>query len=297
MKLKKTVFVMILMALLISVTALSVYADMGPKPSVRVKFSGIGDRVCYATLLSERDSTGPSSVWDGDPEHANHKGIYEWYALPEEIWEAFVYYSDPDGYYFLQEGWLVSDSEPLEWTYYPPSSFKVLLYFPEDASFISSGIYERYAFDSYFSMSVGEGTLGTGEVKIEKSYDYTVEAAALLARIVGTVLLELEVAFIFGLWHKRQLAVILCTNAVTQIILNVALSATAHFHGHLAFLLNYVGWEVVVVIVEAFTYCILLNRISGVKRRKIWLVLYAALANILSLLAGLWLETYIPAMF
>lgn len=42
--------VMLLLALL----AFPVGADMGPKPSVTVNFDGLSDRVCYATLLSDR---------------------------------------------------------------------------------------------------------------------------------------------------------------------------------------------------------------------------------------------------
>ena len=44
---------------------LTAHADMGPKPSVQIAFTGMNpDALCYGTLLSERDSTGPSYVWD-----------------------------------------------------------------------------------------------------------------------------------------------------------------------------------------------------------------------------------------
>ena len=72
-----------------------VYADTGPKPSVRVQFTGLGDAECYATLLSKHASTGPESAWNGEEELANPNH------LPEEIWRAFVDHADPDGYYFL----------------------------------------------------------------------------------------------------------------------------------------------------------------------------------------------------
>ena len=77
-------------------------ADMGPKPSVRILFENMGNETCYGTLLSERESTGPSSAWDGTEEYAQHNENenYSWAAFDYETWKAFVEYEDPDGYYF-----------------------------------------------------------------------------------------------------------------------------------------------------------------------------------------------------
>ena len=36
----------------------------------------------------------------------------------------------------------------------PPNPFKILLYFPEDDVFVTSGVYERYAFDSYYHIKL-----------------------------------------------------------------------------------------------------------------------------------------------
>ena len=58
---------LVLVAVAFPITA---NADMGPKPSVRIRFENMGDALCYGTLLSERESTGPASVWDGTEEHA-----------------------------------------------------------------------------------------------------------------------------------------------------------------------------------------------------------------------------------
>ena len=82
-------------------------ADMGPKPSVHITFENMGDEVCYGTLLSRTESTGPASAWDGNPEH-----IYPGQDM--EIWQAFVDYEDVDGYYFLQRSWLCSESKQLD---------------------------------------------------------------------------------------------------------------------------------------------------------------------------------------
>ena len=54
--------------------SMTVRADMGPKPSVQITFKGLGDELCYGTLLSKDISTGPSTAWDGTEEDARHNG-------------------------------------------------------------------------------------------------------------------------------------------------------------------------------------------------------------------------------
>ena len=136
MKLKRiqTVFLLILCAVMIAVGfPVTVRADMGPNPSVRIHFENMGDELCYGTLLSKTKSTGPASAWDGIEYHAKHNEnkSYSYAAFDYETWKVFAEYQDEDGYYFLQEGWKVSETKKIEWTYYPPQSFKILLYYPE----------------------------------------------------------------------------------------------------------------------------------------------------------------------
>ena len=127
-----------------AVFPVTAYADTGPKPSIHITFENMGEDVCYGTLLSKSDSTGPASAWDGNPDHIRSSD------LDIDVWQAFVDYEDADGYFFLQRGWLCSEKKELNWAYYPPSSFKILLYYPESGTYTVSDIYERYAFDSYF---------------------------------------------------------------------------------------------------------------------------------------------------
>ena len=110
---------MLLFYLIFTVTALPITAkaDTGPKPSVRIQFKNMGDDLCYGTLLSKEKCTGPARVWDGT---ARNEQLYD---LDRSIWKAFVDYKDPDGYYFLQRGWTVSETGEIAWTYYPPENF------------------------------------------------------------------------------------------------------------------------------------------------------------------------------
>ena len=115
-------------------------ADAGPKPSVRIRFENMGEALCYGTLLSESDSTGPYSAWDGTKEDIRTREEYPHSNYPPRaVWEAFAAYQDPDGCFFLQKSWTVSETGEIAWTYYPPDRFKILLYYPETGTFVSAG--------------------------------------------------------------------------------------------------------------------------------------------------------------
>ena len=214
----QAVFLLILCAAIITVGFPSAArADMGPKPSVRIHFENMGDELCYGTLLSKTKTTGPASVWDGIEYHAKHNEnkSYSYAAFDYETWKVFAEYQDEDGYYFLQEGWKVSETKKIEWTYYPPQSFKILLYYPETQTFAVSGIYERYAFDTYYTVDMDgvhinevrcEEANGTPEgLEASRSYDYSQELISLAVRIVLTILIEMIIALLFGYRHKKQL--------------------------------------------------------------------------------------------
>lgn len=302
-----------LMLCTVLVTALFPFtasADMGPKPSVNISFEGLGDELCYATLLSKRESTGPSSVWDGIEENAQHnenKG-FDYVTLDYETWKAFAEYDDPDGYHFLQEGWLVNETKEFAWTYYPPDSFKILLYFPDSNIFVTSGIYERYAFDSYYTVDMTgiqpsvEGNnseyplLIAEPMPVEKSYDYSKEIVLLVARIVLTIILETGIALLFGLTEKKVFLLIVAVNTVTQIILNVLLNIVNYKSGYMAFVLAYILFEIIVFVIEAVLYCSFIKKVSEQPKKQWVYIAYALVANLVSFGAGIVISVFLPAI-
>ena len=284
-----------------------VKADMGPKASVHIQFENMSDEVCYGTLLSKEESTGPASVWSGWEDDARVKEKYPFsYYFKRDIWEAFVNYEDPDGYYFLQEGWTVSETKEIAWMYYPPSSFKILLYYPETNTFVSSGIYERYAFDTYYTVDMQglqmnsvdyNDNLSTDErIEAYRSYDYRQEMLTLSIRIILTILIEMVVAICFGFRTKKQLLVLTLVNILTQVLLNVALNMIQYNAGPMAVKLFYVLLEAVVFGIEAVFYCTVLKKIS-VKKNNGFYILYSLVANMISFVAGLFLYSILPGIF
>lgn len=276
---------------IVMVMPITARADMGPKPSVRIEFTGIEGETYYGTLLSKHESTGPSSAWDGNPEYAACEPGEEGY----DIWLKFIEYQDGDGYYFLQEWWDCSESNQLNWTYYPPSPFKILLYFPETDTFYVSSVYERYAFDSYFTVDLSD--YDTDPIMASKSYDYTWEIVSLVARIILTILLELGIALLFGYREKKVFGFLAVVNIITQVTLNVALNIINYNSGSMTFTFSYVLFEIMVFAIEAIAYAALLRRICGQEQKKGKAVGYAFIANAGSFAFGLCLAHVIPGIF
>lgn len=288
---KHKVFAFIMCLMLVMAMTIPASADIGPKPSVQIEFTGMEGQTYYGTLLSMYESTGPASVWDGNPEHADYQPGEEGY----DIWLKFVEYQDGDGYYFLQWWWDCSETNQLNWTYYPPTPFKILLYFPETDTFYVSPVYERYAFDSYFTVDMSD--LDADPMVADKSYDYTWEIISLAARIILTIALELAIALLFGYREKKVLGFLAIVNAVTQVGLNVALNIINYNSGSMIFTFNYVLLEILVFAIEAIAYAVLLKKFSGKEQKLVKAVGYALVANAASFGFGLWLAHVIPGIF
>lgn len=275
-------FVAIITCVAIPVT---VKADIGPKPSVVIEVVGFEGKEYHVTLLSERDSTGP---WSHGNEYYDYMG-------EKQAFEAFENYEDKDGYYFLSFMQDCSENDTFEWTYYPPQRFKVLIYATEDGQFYCSDeIYERYAFDSYFKVTVSEnGNVLTAK----KSYDFSMELVSLAARVVLTVAIEILIALMHGYRNKKNVKIIAITNVCTQVVLNVLLNVINYRSGQMAFVFHYVWMEGVVFALEAGVYAKLLDRTDGEREMAKHPVAYAVLANAVSLAAGIWIAKMIPGIF
>ena len=293
---------MLLFCMIFAVTALPITAkaDSGPKPSVRIQFKNMGDDLCYGTLLSKEKCTGPARVWDGT---ARNEQLYD---LDRSIWKAFVDYKDPDGYYFLQRGWTVSETGEIAWTYYPPGNFKILLYYPETKTFVSSGIYERYAFDTYYTVDMEGVRIGSVEynedlstnerINAYRSYNYRKELLSLAVRILLTIAIEMAVALLFGFLQKKQLKILALVNITTQLLLNLLLNIIHYNAGPLIFIISYVFFEVIVFALEAGLYCKLLKKVSE-KEENWYYILYSFVANSASFWVGYYLATVLPGIF
>ena len=288
-----------LVFLLLSLFCLPVHADVGPKPSVTITLEGVEGRECWGTLLTPQRSTGPYSAASAPdiPEEAEPG--------EREAWEQFFRLGEEsrEGLYFLNYVDDCSDGR-FSWTYYPPSEFQLVLWFPDTRTLLVSERESRYAFDSYFTFSLKEIILAEGEqtgLPMARSYPYGGELLALLGRVALTVGIELLIAWEVGFRSRWQRKIILTANLVTQGLLNLGLNLYTYFCGDLvgmpAIFMTpvYVLAELLVVAVELILYRRLLAGREGMSRDRV--TAYTWAANLLSLIVGYLLSFLLPGMF
>lgn len=257
-------------------------ADTGPKPSVHVTFENMGDELCYGTLLSKTPSTGPARAWDGTEGGKFYEGA------DEAVWRAFTEFKDEDGFYFLQWFWRADEKKTLNWRYYPPQTFKILLYYPDRATesgaadnsaggatrdsettaasgaFCVSDVLERYAFHSYYFVdmrNVQSETIGTiAKISATQGYDYSAEILGFFVRFIITLGVETLLALAFGLRTKRAFLTVLAANGATQVALNILLNVQLHFNNVYGVFPLYFFAELFVFVAEAALYCFILGK-------------------------------------
>lgn len=280
--------------LLLPLTAMPVSADVGPKPSVVVALEGLEGRTCWGTLLSQQEGTGPYGRFyeeeaAEDPEEDRALRAL----LPLER-------MDSEGFHLLNFVKDCSDGE-FSWTYYPPHTYKIALWFPEEDALAVSGVYHRYAFDSYYRLDLSGVELMPGGIveleaaRLQRDYPYR---ASLLALTLGA---ELLLALAFGLRTRQALKWVAVVNLATQLGLNLALELFTYCNGALEGMMAilalpvYLAAEAVVTLVELRIYRRKLLGERGASGRRI--TAYTWTANLCSLLAGVLLSFRLPALF
>lgn len=280
-------------------------ADVGPKPSIVIDFEGITGQTYYATILSKAASNGPFSALSRsvlDDPNINPRDLFGGDEQEYPIFVKFFEFQDTDGYYFMDLFRNCTETNQFSWTYYPPSDFKILLYFPEKDSFIvSAEAYGRYAFDSYFTVSITKeiqyATISADGMEVKKSYNYRDEILSFIARVILTIAIELLIALFFMFWRKKQLLFILIVNLITQIGLNIALNLINYSYGSMMFAFAFVLLEFIILIVEARVYITFMKKLSETPIPNWKLITYAIVANAASFAAGLGLAIKMPGIF
>ena len=139
---RRRIIPLILFALFFALIPISASADTGPKASVNITFENteqMGDSF-YVTLLAAEEGRGPWYMVEGA------SPSYE-YGIDDEIFDKFKAFSEGDDFHLWP--YIEECTESFVFGYYPPTTFKILVYSPESDKFAISNIYERYAFHSY----------------------------------------------------------------------------------------------------------------------------------------------------
>lgn len=296
-KWKRNVYILLLLLLAVQLP-LPAKADTGPKPSVVLEIDG-PEELYYVAMLSQTQSTGPASAYDEG--EMKHYCVLDEAGAPTEAgmmaWEKFQAYAEQDGYYFLQQYAECFGTQEYKWGYYPPQTFKIVIYFPASDSFAVSPVCERYAFDSYFAVDVAREPDGSCSVTVKKSYDYISEILGVGFRILLTIGIEVLIALVFAYRKRKQLLVILAANLVTQTLLNLLLNYLEIRTQAIFMVMSYIFFEFIVFGLEAICYRMFLSKEHTRTRAGGRAVLYAFIANVVSLLLGIFVANVLPEFF
>ncbi|MBS7219626.1 MAG: hypothetical protein KH028_09465 [Oscillospiraceae bacterium] len=286
--------------LLLPLAAMPVSADAGPKPSVVVALEGLEGRTCWGTLLSQQEGTGPYGRFyeeEAAEDPAEDRALRALLPLDQ---------MDAEGFHLLDFVEDCSNGE-LSWTYYPPHTYKIALWFPKEDALVVSGVYHRYAFDSYYRLDLSDVELTPGGIveleaaRLQRDYPYGASLLALVGRMAITLLVELLLALAFGLSTGRALKWVAGVNLATQLGLNLGLELFTYCNGALEGMMAilalpvYLAAEVAVTLVELRIYRRKLVGERGLSDRRI--TVYTWTANISSFLIGVLLSFQIPSLF
>lgn len=288
--LRRIFMVLILMAAL----GIYAFADFGPKPSVVVEFENAGDQEYYVTLVAKEDKLGSpySRVTAEDQPETDDIAI----------WNRLVAFEDPDGMVFAGNVQKLTGDGAYVWGYYPPSEFRVLIYFPDTDSFVeSSEILEQYAFDSYYQMDFNDlpenWNDAVAAIPVTRKYNLLWQITAFLLRLAVTVAVECLLAVLFGFKGKRQMLLVLAVNCATQLAMNLLIldESVGLF---VFYVLQYALIEVGVILAEGLVYCLALPKLATPEQnRNIHPIAFAFFGNVASFSLGFLLSNWFPMLF
>lgn len=257
------------------------YADLGPKPQVKVKIENYGDETVYATLISfGKEEISP--VTQGD--YPN---------VPKEIKSKFADYvsSQKKRGKFINDIWIINDDDNvLNCGYMPPSCFEVVVYIPSKDKFINTYAYNRYAFISSYILDISIVDANGSYFLRRKDYGFwgLLLKATFFIRLFVTVIIEAAVALMFKISGKKSMIVIVVTNIITQVLLNVALAAEKYSNGKgLGLLAVFVSLELAIIVVEAIVYSIALKSTNPTRVSTGRAIAYSLVANLFTALLGI----------
>lgn len=272
----KKVFVFVLVSVCaFFALGISAFADVGPKDSVNVYVNGVENgREYYIALIEKRESAGYND------KYTEGQG---------KVWRTIYEFIRSDGYYFANghvdsSYYKMNGRDSARWGYNPPYTFKILLYFPDNESFLVSEVMDKYAFDSYFTVNVN-GDIMTVE-KNGGVRGVLAEIGGLLLRIAITVLIEAGIAKGFGIFGKKSYRLIIIMNIATQILLNALIYKWGYDLGGFGEILALVIGEGLVFAVEAIVYGNALPAYTENEIKSGRAVGYAFAANLASFVVG-----------
>lgn len=248
-------------------------ADMGPKPSIYITIKGIEGN--YTAGFASLEAYGPNFDYEYYKEHEKDQYL-EYNPIME--------YKDEEGFKWITKYYECEGETDISFTYYAPDVFKLIIY-KDGKLYSATKSIEKYAYAAYYTIDFASSSNienNTQNYAIKNSYNYTKEILNLILRIVLTLIIEFALFFIFRLYTKHNFKVVLITNLITQILLNIILNTYYYYNGQISSYFILILLELGILIVETIIYELFLK-----DKNKICITLYPIISNISSFIIGL----------
>ncbi len=288
---------MVAVALLLTLSV-KTSADTGPKPYIDITIEG-DTKGMYMTLLSNRTHYGPWHVYDETNDS---------YKELNEIEKKFINYVDNENFNYLQYYQSIENNK-FRWGYYPPTTFKILIYDEINDLFITDNkIYEKNEFGSIYTLKRDNGYINSfiksNPEPIESPCIMPAEAFSVTSnnnighsilsffiRFIICLAIEMLIALLFG-FRGKEFIPILIVNFVTQVALNVILAIDIYNNGFnmLNILAHaYIPLEIGILVVEFLAYYFIFTKWKFKRENYInplRILFYTLTANICSFVLG-----------
>lgn len=269
-----------------SVTA---FADMGPKPSIKISFSGADESPFFSTMLVKTEGNFIAPCYEAFDDSYDSEEFQELSPEKQDAVRKFAEYPAPDGYKFFGSRRVWDSGSDISWGYMPPDIFVLLVYFPDSGVIAESPELHTYAFNSYYTADLS--TIHDGKLSVKTDYQPGKEILKFLVRVLITVAVEIIVALLFGYWEKRTLLFFAVVNCATQILLNIILSLASIQYDIMLFMTLYFFGELLVMTGEAIFYGIKIRKYSR-HQSPVRAAFYALAANAASFIAGIFIAFF-----
>lgn len=272
---KRLTAVIIIVMSIILLLPFAAYADIGPKPSIKLIVLNPPEDEYYLDLLIDYEKKHSYTNIDEDDElDENMIDILKEYN--EDGWRPALVTGTNVPLFGNLKGEREGDTMVHKFSYVgTPKRFRVILVEKSGKVTVSKEI-ERKAFEStvYYDYAINK----IWESSATKSY-----VKQFIITFIGTLIVEGIILILFRFSIRKNWKPFVMVNLFTQILLTLIVFSAMYFAGSMAAFLLYIPFEIVILIIESKLYKKYLQGHS-IRRR----ILYAITANVVSFMLGMW---------
>ena len=296
---KKILCVIALLAVMLSLCAVTVSANSAVYPDIIIKLDPSYEGDYYVAVLSDRNAFDAWNEKDDYLLESDYMGAQTLAAL-KKLRGA----RDEDGYIFIADLDCFNKVNGDTDVVYPYDTFKIALYFPDTDTLVKTDILKKESYIEVFKLSLDGkkiANIQTAEYNTTTNTEGEYHPAVTTDRPIITkniikqfficlafnLVVEILIGLLFGYRKWKHILTIAVTNIITLILLTVStiLINPPVYDSLLSF--PFALFEIAVAAVEGTVYAVAFRRFDKSKKFRPWLaVLYAFVANALTYVIG-----------